>query len=31
VDTLDGAPQATRCDTIFPAATDYWERKSARA
>ena len=30
-DTLDGAPQATRCDTVFPAATDYWERKSARA
>lgn len=30
-DTLDGAPQATRCETVFPAATDYWERKSARA
>ena len=30
-DTLDAAPQATRCDTVFPAATDYWERKSARA
>src|SRR5207253_9239702 len=29
-DTLDGPPQATRCDTVFPAATDYWERKSAR-
>ena len=30
-DTLDGAPQATPCETVFPAATDYWERKSARA
>jgi len=29
-DTLDGPPQATPCDTVFPAATDYWERKSAR-
>ena len=29
-DTLDGPPQATRCDTVVPAATDYWERKSAR-
>jgi len=29
-DTLDGPPQATRCDTVFPATTDYWERKSAR-
>jgi autoinducer 2-degrading protein len=29
-DTLDGPPQAARCDTVFPAATDYWERKSAR-
>ncbi len=28
-DTLDGAPQATRCETVFPAATAYWERKSA--
>jgi autoinducer 2-degrading protein len=26
-DTLDGAPQATRCDTVFPAAADYWLRK----
>jgi autoinducer 2-degrading protein len=30
-DTLDGPPQATRCDTVFPSAIDYWERKSARA
>src|SRR5213082_113448 len=29
-DTLDGPAQATRCNTVFPAATDYWERKSAR-
>ena len=29
-DTLDGAPQATRCATVFPAAADYWERKRAR-
>ena len=26
-DTLDGPPQATRCDTVFPAAADYWLRK----
>ena len=26
VDTLDGLPQATRCDTVFPAAVDYWAR-----
>ena len=29
-DTLDGPAQATRCDSVFPAAADYWERKSAR-
>jgi autoinducer 2-degrading protein len=29
-DTLDGAPQLTRCQTVFPAAADYWERKRAR-
>jgi quinol monooxygenase YgiN len=23
-DTLDGPAQATRCTTVFPAATDYW-------
>ena len=28
-DTLDGPVQATRCESVFPAATDYWERKSA--
>jgi autoinducer 2-degrading protein len=26
-DTLDGPPQATRCDTVFPAAVEYWEHK----
>jgi (4S)-4-hydroxy-5-phosphonooxypentane-2,3-dione isomerase len=26
-DTLDGAPQATRCQTVFPTAAAYWERK----
>ena len=26
-DTLDGAPAATRCQTVFPAAAEYWERK----
>jgi (4S)-4-hydroxy-5-phosphonooxypentane-2,3-dione isomerase len=25
-DTLDGPPQATRCQTVFPAAADYWTR-----
>ncbi len=29
-DTLDGPAQATRVDTVFPADTAYWERKSAR-
>jgi len=29
-DTLDGPAQATRCVSVFPAAADYWERKSAR-
>jgi autoinducer 2-degrading protein len=26
-DTLDGAPQATRCQTVFPATDGYWTRK----
>jgi (4S)-4-hydroxy-5-phosphonooxypentane-2,3-dione isomerase len=26
-DTLDGAPQATRCQTVFPATEGYWTRK----
>ena len=25
-DTLDGAPQATRCTTVFPTAAEYWTR-----
>jgi (4S)-4-hydroxy-5-phosphonooxypentane-2,3-dione isomerase len=25
-DTLDGPPQATPCQTVFPAAADYWTR-----
>ena len=25
-DTLDGPPQATRCQTVFPAAAEYWTR-----
>ena len=29
-DTLDGTPEATRCDSVFPADAAYWERKSAR-
>ena len=29
-DTLDGPAQATRCTTVFPANTDYWQRKRAR-
>jgi quinol monooxygenase YgiN len=28
-DTLDGAPQAMRCQTVFPAAARYWEQKSS--
>ena len=28
-DTLDGPAQATRCTSVFPADTAYWERKSA--
>ncbi|MFZ3237823.1 MAG: putative quinol monooxygenase [Stellaceae bacterium] len=26
-DTLDGAPEATRCQPVFPAAAGYWEQK----
>ena len=29
-DTLDGAPVATRCQSVYPADTAYWERKSAK-
>jgi autoinducer 2-degrading protein len=28
-DTLDGAPVAIRCSSVFPADQHYWERKSA--
>ncbi|MGH7029229.1 MAG: putative quinol monooxygenase [Stellaceae bacterium] len=28
-DTLDGAPQATRCRSVFPAAAGYWEQTGA--
>jgi autoinducer 2-degrading protein len=28
-DALDGSPEATRCQTVFPAAAGYWERKSS--
>jgi autoinducer 2-degrading protein len=28
-DTLDGAPEATRTQPVFPAASAYWERKSS--
>src|SRR5580692_6243621 len=28
-DTLDGAPEATRCQTVFPTAAAYWERKGS--
>jgi autoinducer 2-degrading protein len=28
-DTLDGTPEATRCQTEFPATAAYWERKSS--
>lgn len=26
-DTLDGPAQVTRCDSVFPAAVDYWMRR----
>ena len=26
-DTLDGAPEATRVEPVFPAAAAYWDRK----
>jgi quinol monooxygenase YgiN len=28
-DALDGAPEATRCTTVFPAARDYWTKVKA--
>ena len=30
-DTLDGAPQATRTHTVFPAAEGYWAQKRGSA
>jgi autoinducer 2-degrading protein len=30
-DTLDAPPQATRCQTVFPAAAGYWEKKGSSA
>ena len=30
-DTLDGAPEAMRCQSVFPAAPGYWEQKSSSA
>ncbi len=30
-DTLDGAPEATRCQSVFPAAPGYWEQKTSSA
>ena len=29
-DTLDGPAQATRCDTVFPSATEYWVNRGSR-
>ena len=26
-DTLDGSPEATRCQTVFPAAAGYWDKR----
>ena len=28
-DTLDGTPEATRCDTVFTAAVEYWEKRGS--
>jgi autoinducer 2-degrading protein len=30
-DTLDGAPQAMRCQPVFPAEPGYWEKKAPSA
>ena len=27
-DTLDGAPEATRCAPVFPADAGYWQKRS---
>jgi len=26
-DTLDGPAEATRCESVFPAAAEYWEKR----
>ena len=26
-DTLDGTPELTRCQTVFPAAPTYWDKR----
>src|SRR6201986_1521407 len=28
-DPLDGPTEATRCSTVFPASSDYWEKRRA--
>ena len=28
-DTLDGAPELTRCSTVFPSAPGYWEKSGS--
>jgi hypothetical protein len=30
-DTLDGPPQATRCDSVFPASAEYWQRAKRKS
>jgi len=30
-DTLDGTPQLQRCDPVFPAASDYWLKRTSSA
>lgn len=30
-DTLDGPAQATRCDPVFPAAAEYWDKRRSPA
>ena len=27
--TLDGPPEATHCDTLFPAAAGYWDKRGS--
>lgn len=30
-DTLDGKPELTRCDPVFPSAAPYWEKRGPRS